>query len=42
METGMQKYIGMCLIKTTLAEFQAYMKISRNTTQTQKGKQKEI
>ena len=36
----MQTYIELCIIKK-LAKFQAHMKISRSTTETQKRKQKE-
>ena len=32
----MQKYIEMCIIKKVLAQFQVYMKINRNLTQTQR------
>ena len=38
----MQKYIKICIIKKALAKFQAYMKINRNLTQTEKRKKKKI
>ena len=42
MKSGMQKYIEMCVIRKALAKFQAYMKVNRNITQTEKRKKKEI
>ena len=36
MKTGMKKYVEMCIIKKVLAQFEAYMKINRNLTQTQR------
>ena len=41
-KTEMQKYIEMCIIKFGAAKCKAYMKTKRNTTQTEKGTQKEI
>ena len=38
MKGGMQKYVEMCITKTALTKFLAYMKINRNTKQTQKRK----
>ena len=32
----MQKYIEICIIKTSAENFQTYMKINRNTTQPKK------
>ena len=42
MKAVMQKYIEMSIIKKAQAKFQAYMKINRNITQTQKRKKKKI
>ena len=42
MKTGMQNCIEMSIRKIVVSKLQVYLKINRNTTQTQKGKHKEI
>ena len=39
MGAGIQKNIEICITKTAVEKFQTYLKISRNTTQTQIRKQ---
>ena len=38
MKAGMPKYIEVCIIKTAVEKFQAYIKINRSTRETQKRK----